>query len=377
MSVTVTVNKTAQRFSSGQQDDPRIVLLHTTETSGWPGYGGGGSAPHSTIMPLPGKGIYVREHIPENQYAKALENRSGGVETNTSGVLQYELIGTCDEGRKGQLYYWPEADDAVMEALAAYLKPIIKRHDIPATCDVSFKSYNRGRNPSSYGLDNGVRMSWSKWRSYKGFCGHQHAPENNHGDPGDFKIDKLLKFLGGSTSGTSTTTTTEPVSTGGSDDDYYEPYGTSLTVEQIQRIVDVKADGYYGDDTEAAVARYQRDLGVEADGFWGPSTQKAHDSKKTATKRAPAFPLPKGHWYGVGSSDPRNHSGYWAKDRDGIRRWQTQMLDRGWTGIGALDGMFGEKSETVCKQFQREKGLKVDGAVGSVTWKASWTAPRT
>lgn len=103
---------------------------------------------------------------------------------------------------------------------------------------------------------------------------------------------------------------------------------------------------------------------------------KPHKPKpsKTKSKSAPEFPLPNGHWYGVESANPKNHSGYWAKDRDGIRRWQKQMKARGWNGIGAIDGIFGKKSETVCKQFQREKGLRVDGAVGAATWRRSWTS---
>lgn len=195
--MSVTVNRTAQRFSSGAQAAPRMVLLHTTEGGGWPSYGGGSSAPHATIKPLPGKGIEVREHIPFGQFAKALQNRPGGVQTNTSGVLQFELMGTCDARSAGSMYYWPDADDKVLEALADYLGPIMSKYGIPARADVTFKSYNRGQVPSSYGLNNGVRMSFSKWNSYRGICGHQHAPENDHGDPGDFPISKLLAHLGG------------------------------------------------------------------------------------------------------------------------------------------------------------------------------------
>lgn len=92
----------------------------------------------------------------------------------------------------------------------------------------------------------------------------------------------------------------------------------------------------------------------------------------------PDFPLPSGHWYGVESSNPLNHSGYYQSDRPGIKEWQHQMkYGRGWKGIGAVDGIFGEKCETVCKQFQKEKGLKVDGAVGINTWRKSWTAKIT
>ena len=57
------------------------------------------------------------------------------------------------------------------------------------------------------------------------------------------------------------------------------------------------------------------------------------------------------------------------------RAWQQQMVTRGWNL--AVDGQYGTESENVCRQFQAEKGLGVDGVVGPETWAASWTAPIT
>lgn len=58
-----------------------------------------------------------------------------------------------------------------------------------------------------------------------------------------------------------------------------------------------------------------------------------------------------------------------------VRTWQTQMRTRGWHL--AVDGMYGPASESICRAFQREKGLTVDGVVGPKTWAAAWTAPVT
>lgn len=58
-----------------------------------------------------------------------------------------------------------------------------------------------------------------------------------------------------------------------------------------------------------------------------------------------------------------------------VRMWQQQMKYRGWT-IG-VDGDFGPESDRVCRAFQAEKKLTVDGLVGPVTWRASWTMPTT
>ena len=95
-------------------------------------------------------------------------------------------------------------------------------------------------------------------------------------------------------------------------------------------------------------------------------------------RRAPRFAIPKNHWYGPESSDPRNHSGYWAKDRDDIRELQYQMKKvREWRGMGKIDGVYGEKTEAVMKKFQRQKGLAVDGLTGIKTWRAAWEEPIT
>lgn len=59
----------------------------------------------------------------------------------------------------------------------------------------------------------------------------------------------------------------------------------------------------------------------------------------------------------------------------GTRQWQQQMKNRGWS-IG-VDDQYGPQSANVCTQFQREKGLGVDGVVGPQTWGAAWTAPVT
>ena len=58
-----------------------------------------------------------------------------------------------------------------------------------------------------------------------------------------------------------------------------------------------------------------------------------------------------------------------------VHTWQQRMAVRGWKIV--VDGEYGPASEGVCRAFQQEKGLVVDGVVGPVTWNASWTAPIT
>src|SRR5699024_4611705 len=96
-------------------------------------------------------------------------------------------------------------------------------------------------------------------------------------------------------------------------------YHKGEPVKRIQKAVGAKADGYYGPSTVTKVKAYQRKHKLAADGIVGDKTwakinggAKAPSKPKSSSK-APAFPFPKGHWMGVESSNPKNHSGYYAK----------------------------------------------------------------
>lgn len=61
--------------------------------------------------------------------------------------------------------------------------------------------------------------------------------------------------------------------------------------------------------------------------------------------------------------------------RADVREWQARMKERGWNI--EVNGEYGRRTETVCREFQKEKGLAVDGVVGPRTWAAAWDAPVT
>ena len=48
--------------------------------------------------------------------------------------------------------------------------------------------------PESFGSAGGQRMSGREWNGFKGVCGHTHAPENDHGDPGAIDFNGLMKL---------------------------------------------------------------------------------------------------------------------------------------------------------------------------------------
>lgn len=82
------------------------------------------------------------------------------------------------------------------------------------------------------------------------------------------------------------------------------------------------------------------------------------------------------------SRTPTLHVDYFDRQHNArhgdVMVWQGQMRTRGWdVGPGGADGVYGPASEKVCRAFQAEKQLTVDGRVGPNTWAAAWTAPTT
>ncbi|REE97302.1 peptidoglycan-binding protein [Thermomonospora umbrina] len=115
-------------------------------------------------------------------------------------------------------------------------------------------------------------------------------------------------------------------------------------------------------NTGDAVRRRVRSSSVIA-GFGRPN----YDGKEPPPPSRPGTKAPK--WPGRYLTQPPIMSG------DDVRTWQTQMKKRGWRLTA--DGRYGPRSEEVCRSFQREKGLKVDGVVGPQTWRQAWEAPLT
>ena len=140
--------------------------------------------------------------------------------------------------------------------------------------------------------------------------------------------------------------------------------------------------------------RWGKATGVPSGGASVPAPKPAA-KPKPSTSKAPAFPLPrrKGglYYYGPPSGPKTSVSGrtrntgapgdvvlqggrWYSK---GLKMWQQRMLDRGWSGIGVADGRYGPRTERVVRQFQKSKGLAVDGKIGPGTWAAAWTEPVT
>ncbi|WPH58173.1 endolysin [Streptomyces phage Alone3] len=178
----------------GDRQEVNVVVLHTTEGTSLPGYEGGATAPNFTAVPdLKNKKLIWYQHFYVDTSSRALRNLSGGVQTNTNNVCQVELVGTCDprthsKWSSSSHIYWPQAPEWALKEVAKFLAWMNENHNVPLSGPTTWLAY-----PDSYG-SNKSRMTFDQWDRFKGVCGHQHVPENDHGDPGSLDFAKVISF---------------------------------------------------------------------------------------------------------------------------------------------------------------------------------------
>lgn len=282
----------------GSAMESNVIVLHSTEGNSVPTYGGGKEAPNFTVAAdFKNKRAQWYQHFDFDESSRALVNSSGGVETNTANTCQIEIVGTSDPtthkkwGSTPHLFM-PELPDWFKDELAEFIAWAHRNHGVkiqakrPNGSKLVFKAY-----PGSYGTraDNGVRLTGTEWDEFYGICGHQHVPENYHGDPGSIDIDYLVAKATALASGTATPTTPKPTPT----KPKYEPYPgayffkdgrkSPIIAAMHKRLVAVGCNKYkssanpdvWGSGDEASYAAWQRKCGAVgngADGIPGKST---------------------------------------------------------------------------------------------------------
>lgn len=311
-----------------------IGLLHSTETGTWPGYGAGSSAPHLTVRFDPtARTIAARQHFSTTRPSRALVNKSGGVQTNNRHVFQIELIGSCDltfANKHGYLYL-PDLleEEWARDALAAVLAAVSESLGIALTSSVVWANY-----PGSYGEKAAQRLTGAQWETYTGWLGHQHAPENDHGDPGDIPIAEILAAAGGDP-----TAVIAPPSDGDGSASSKLPSGKALLMQLIA------ADDYPLLRTPDHLCYY------------------GDDSKREAVSGKMPNTLVPGEIFGSGK----------ASGAHGLKKWQAQMVKRGYSLT--VDGRYGPATENAAKNLQRLAGLAQDGKIGPDTFYAAYVLP--
>lgn len=315
-----------QEFSGNSHKAPVTkIVLHTTEGSSWPGYNGGGAAPHFTVRPGPATEENIRQHVSTTQSSKALVNKAGGVETNNAGVVQIEYVGSCDKSyaAKHGLFFTENATDDDLASLAAVLAWIAEAHSIPLAVDpdLSWPTTNAAYATAPQ------RLAGSAWEAYTGVLGHTHVPENDHWDPGAFPISRLLELAGGAA----------PVATPSTPSTM--PTGKALLMALIN----------------APTFPLLRTPGNLC--FYGGDAKQTSVSGKVPNSLVP------GEIVGSGKSS----------GAQGLKVWQAQMNARGYSLT--VDGRYGEATETAAKNLQRLAGLGQDGKIGPDAWYAAWLLP--
>jgi len=132
--------------------------------------------------------------------------------------------------------------------------------------------------------------------------------------------------------------------------------GHAAEIRQLQQwlidleYLDDKADGKFGQNTQAAVMAFQKDRGLNADGIAWPETLELVE----IYANEPLVEYPEGTLH-------RGIYGY----AEVIEDLQYQLFYAGYLGddLSVVDGVFGQKTEAAVRQFQKEHDIDVTGIV--------------
>lgn len=165
---------------------PRGVL-HTTETTGRPGYKGGASAPHFTQLLVPPFTLW--QHYDTARPSRALKHPAGTIDTNNLGARQIELVAYSDRAL-AKRYGGVDITNLNAQQIAVIARLLRWLEDVDGIDHHAAQMWKL--YPSSAGVGNGIRFSTSAWKAFSGWCGHEHVTANDHGDPSRPAIAALL-----------------------------------------------------------------------------------------------------------------------------------------------------------------------------------------
>lgn len=121
-------------------------------------------------------------------------------------------------------------------------------------------------------------------------------------------------------------------------------------------------DEIFGSQTTAAVIECQQRLGLNADGIAGPATLAAllGSTSDQSFETSPTLGE---------STDTASGTLRLGSTGSAVSDLQNRLSAAGYYN-GAIDGDFGQQTETAVVQFQRDRGLIDDGVVGSQVYQA-------
>ncbi len=331
----------------GDRQEVNVVVLHTTEGTSLPGYEGGATAPNFTAVPdLKNKKLIWYQHFYVDTSSRALRNLSGGVQTNTNNVCQVELVGTCDpkthtKWSSSSHIFWPQAPEWALKEVAKFLAWMNINHDVPLSGPKTWRAY-----PDSYG-NNDSRMTGSEWNAFKGVCGHQHVPENDHGDPGSLDFASVIKFakeiVAPVDDKPTTPTTPAKTHTVEKDDTLYSiSQKYDVTVENLKKWNNLKSDEIHPGDKLVLSS---------------PTTP----APKPTTPKVEYYAFPGAGFFKDGKKDARIAAMHKRLVAEGCNKYQSSSNSDTW----------GSGDEASYKAWQKKLGYTGDDADG-VPGKTSW-----
>lgn len=331
------------------------------------------SCPHFTIDP---GGTHRRiQYIPWLWAACALRGARNGIQTNRARAIQMEVCGRAVEsGGWDDDVLWQIADaiaDCILDG--APINPHRVNDMTKLTGILATESARQ-------------RMDAGTWSNFDGIAFHVEVIYNDHWDCGKVNSLRIAQFVREILNGAGRPIAPPTQGAGGAQGErvgYVQRGMAGGIVKLLQELLiglgfncgGAGADGMFGPGTEGAVRSFQQRERLAVDGIAGPITLQRISALWAEVVNKPAPPPPPApgtipDWSGrfLLLCQPM----LWGED---IRTWQQQMADRGWRL--AVDGWYGLESLGICKTFQAEKALIIDGTVGRQTWNAAWTAPVT
>ncbi|MGH4051717.1 MAG: peptidoglycan-binding protein [Clostridium sp.] len=116
-------------------------------------------------------------------------------------------------------------------------------------------------------------------------------------------------------------------------------------------------DGIFGSATQSAVKLFQKNKGLIVDGIVGNATWDVINKALQKPPNPNPTPTPTKPILKIGSTG------------EAVTYLQQSLTNLGYNP-GPVDGIFGSATQSAVKSFQKNKGLIVDGIVGSNTWAA-------
>ncbi|MFH1782865.1 MAG: peptidoglycan-binding protein [Candidatus Omnitrophota bacterium] len=122
-------------------------------------------------------------------------------------------------------------------------------------------------------------------------------------------------------------------------------------------------DGRMGQKTRDAIKEFQESIGIKSTGYVNKLTlTQIEDIRRTNEERS----MKKEYDVEVRSAYSEDKTSEFQPTTKDI---QTALKNAGFDP-GTIDGKMGQRTKQAVMEFQKTKGLKVDGKVGSQTWSA-------